>query len=128
VAGGKRVVLVVDDDQSIASLLVEAISGESGYQAIGSPDAAIALETLSSVKVDLVLLDLDLPGMKGADFIDEMRKRPGYEQTPVLIVSATAAQHAQDLRSRGVALYITKPFDLGELLGLIGQLAPAPAT
>lgn len=122
-----RVVLVVEDDENIGSLLVDALNGEPGFQAIRAPDAAVALETLVGVQVDLVLLDLELPGISGMDFLDQFRARPNHEKTPVIIVSASAKKHSDEIRERGVAFYVTKPFDLNNLLGLVRGLFPSHA-
>ncbi len=122
-----HVVLVVEDDENIGSLIVEALNSEPGFQAIRAPDAAIALETLVGVQVDLVLLDLELPGVSGMDFLAQFRARPNHEKTPVIIVSASAKEHSDAIRQRGVAFYVTKPFDLNKLLGLVRGLFPSQA-
>lgn len=122
-----HVVLVVEDDENIGSLLVETLNSEPGFQAIRAPNAAIALETLVGVQVDLVLLDLELPGVSGMDFLDQFRARPTHAKTPVIIVSASAKEHSDEIRQRGVAFYVTKPFDLNNLLGLVRGLFPSQA-
>ncbi|MBM4037415.1 MAG: sigma-54-dependent Fis family transcriptional regulator [Planctomycetes bacterium] len=109
----KRVVLVVDDDRVGRESLVEAV-GEMGYQAIGVPSGAAALETLEWQHVDLVLTDLRMPDMDGLDLLSRVRQR---DQTifVMLITAFATVSTAVEAMKRGAFNYIMKPIDLDQL-------------
>lgn len=107
-------VLVVEDDQKIASFVVGGLK-QSGFvaDAIGNGQGALHLVLVESF--DLVIVDLMLPGLDGLALIERMRRES--IRTPVLILSA---KRTVDDRVRGLQLggddYLTKPFAFSELL------------
>ena len=121
--------LIVEDDETIGPFIVEAINSEDGHQAILAADAAVALELIKSIHVDLFLLDIGLPGMNGIEFYDRIRAEDRFRATPVLFVSASANEHATELAERQSATFLPKPFELGALLDVVRSLtAPARST
>ncbi len=119
-----RVVLVVEDDAPIAELLTGAINDEPGYLAVRIARGTDALHALEAVNADLVLLDIGLPGLSGLVVLDRMRTDQRLRKVPVILQTASAAAHAPDMRARGVATYVKKPFDLNDLIGYVKKLAP----
>ena len=119
-----RVVLVVEDDKPIGDVLVDAINDETGYTAVRVGTASDALESLHAVPADLIVLDLHLPGMSGVELFDQLRDDVRYRDVPVIFETGTMREHAQELRERGVAMYVKKPFDLTDLVSYVKRLAP----
>lgn len=115
-------ILIVDDDINIGNMLEEALTRE-GYQIFRAYSGTEALFVLSAQKPDLVLLDLMLPGLNGQELL------PQISEIPVIILSAKAGvEDKVTLLLEGAADYITKPFDLSELLARITvQLRNAPS-
>jgi DNA-binding response OmpR family regulator len=111
------VVLIVDDDRDLANMLAEFI-GNEGFQVVAAADAASANEMLASRPVDLVILDVMLPGRSGFDVLREIRR--SKPRLPVLML--TARGEAID-RILGLELgaddYLAKPFDPRELAARI---------
>jgi DNA-binding response OmpR family regulator len=105
--------MIVDDDQHISDMLKEKLSTE-GYDVLAAYSGTEALLLLSKEKPDLILLDLMLPGLKGEELL------PLINGIPVIVLSAKAdiADKVSLLRS-GASDYITKPFDMQELLARI---------
>ncbi|GAC1702452.1 MAG: hypothetical protein NVS9B6_18710 [Candidatus Limnocylindrales bacterium] len=122
--GRKRVVLVVEDDKPIGDVLVDAINDEAGYTAVRVGTASDALETLHTVAADLIVLDLHLPGMSGVELYDQLRQDERYRDVPVIFETGTMRHHVQELRERGIAMYVKKPFDLNDLVSYVKRLAP----
>lgn len=122
--GRKRVVLVVEDDKPIGDVVVDAINDEAGYTAVRVGTASDALETLHTVPADLIVLDLQLPGMSGVELYDQLREDERYRDVPVIFETGTMRDHVQELRERGVAMYVKKPFDLNDLVSYVKRLAP----
>lgn len=119
-----RVIVVVEDNEAIARLIQEVLNDVPGYGAVTVPNGAIALDVISAVRADLVILDVDLPGLDGFAIFDHLRDMPPTTDTPVLFMSA--ASHSGELTRRGIANYIGKPFDLDDLLGKVRQIFAAP--
>ncbi len=116
-------ILVVEDEEHLAIGIKYALEKEEGYRVTMTPDGRVALQTIteSSPDVDLVVLDLMLPGMSGYDVCETLRSS-GHD-IPVLILSARTL--TED-RTRGFDVgadqYLTKPFDLDELLSRVKNL------
>lgn len=108
-------ILIIEDDPSIGNLLEEALLRE-GYRvsrAYSGTEALLALE-LKQDRPDLVLLDLMLPGLSGEEVL------PRLGEVPVIVLSAKADPgHKADLLLEGAADYVTKPFEMRELLARI---------
>ena len=121
----KQNVLVVEDNENTRRLLETILRG-AGYDVTAAPDAEEGLRVLrGDAPVDLVLLDLFLPGADGIQFL---RLRAGMEldrQPPVIVVSATEDMDTlrPQLRELGAKLALRKPFDVQELLNGVKQHA-----
>lgn len=106
-------ILIVDDDIHIGDMLEEVLKKE-GYGIWRAYSGTEAVLVLEKARPDLVLLDLMLPGLNGEELLPRMGK------IPVIVVSAKAEVGSKvDLLLGGAADYVTKPFDLQELLARI---------
>ncbi|MEM7281418.1 MAG: response regulator transcription factor [Pseudomonadota bacterium] len=110
-------VLIVEDDSRVADFLQRALKSE-GYQTICSDNGKAALELADNADFDLILLDLMLPGLSGLEVCQALRMR--RSEMPIIMLTAldTAEDIVRGLRM-GADDYITKPFDLDELLARI---------
>jgi DNA-binding response OmpR family regulator len=115
-------VLVVEDDNTIRALLRLLLEDE-GYVVAEAPTGAVALESMRRQDVDLVLLDLRLPGLSGFEVCREIRK---FSEVPIIIVSAQQDSHDVVAGLElGADDYMTKPFNDRELIARIHvQLRP----
>lgn len=106
-------VLVVDDDAQILRAVRTSLQGR-GYQVRTAPNGETALDSLSTEAVDLVILDLSLPGIDGQEVIRRLR---AFSDVPVLVLSVRDAQDDKvSALDAGADDYVTKPFSIGELL------------
>ena len=110
-------VLVVDDDEDMQELLQAALEIED-YEVVTAEDGVDALQKLDAGLPDLILLDLMMPRMDGYTFAEELGKRRLPSPIPIIVLSAdvNAGQRVQQM---GAESYITKPFDLMDLLGQV---------
>src|SRR5687768_10031298 len=84
-----RTVLVVEDEPALAEV-IEAILGESGFTVVHAVNGLDALRVLGRrATVDLVLLDLSLPGMSGFEVLEQIRAIPRHAGLPVVLMSAS---------------------------------------
>jgi two-component system nitrogen regulation response regulator GlnG len=118
-------VLIADDDRSIRTVLTQAL-GRSGYQVRSTGHAATLWRWVEEGEGDLVITDVVMPDENGLDLIPRIKRvRPDLR---VIVMSAqstliTAVKAAQ----RGAFEYLPKPFDLQELLAVVGRALAAPA-
>ena len=119
-----RVVLIVEDDESTRDLLATAIDDERGYESVQVANADEALAALSRTPPDLLLLDIQLPGMSGLDLYDRIKADARFRNLPVVFETGAARENADALRERGIATYVKKPFDLDELVRFVKLLVP----
>jgi DNA-binding response OmpR family regulator len=106
-------ILIIDDDIHIGNMLEEALTKE-GYVVSRAYSGTEAVLVLSKTKPDLILLDLMLPGLSGEEVL------PQIKAIPVIVVSAKVdIDNKVDLLLGGAADYVTKPFDIKELLARI---------
>jgi DNA-binding response OmpR family regulator len=121
----KRVVVIGEDDEPIATLLRDSINDEVGYQAVVVPDGALVIETVRQVHADLLILDIMMPGLNGFEVFDRVRADSEIHRMPVLFVSAATNQYDKDFAQRDIKDVISKPFDLNDLLERVRVLCPA---
>lgn len=106
-------ILIIDDDIYIGNMLEETLKLED-YEVLRAYSGTEALLVLSNKKPDLILLDLMLPGLSGEELL------PKIKDIPVIVVSAKIdVQNKVDLLLNGAEDYVTKPFNMQELLARI---------
>lgn len=106
-------VLVVDDDEDLRRLIVRFLSAR-GYEMVEAGSGAEALVALAQARPALVLLDLNLPGMNGLDFIPEALELDPNVGIVMLTGAADAATATRCLRE-GAMDFVAKPFELADL-------------
>src|SRR3970282_565472 len=114
---GPKKILVVDDEESIRWALRKALERE-GYRVVLSSDGAETLARATESGIDLVLMDIKMPGSDGLETLTRIKEvRPDL---PVIIMTAFGSLHAAvQAMKRGAGDDITKPFDFGELSILV---------
>lgn len=108
-----KTIMIIDDDIHIGNMLEETLKLE-GYEVLRAYSGTEALMVLEKQKPDLLLLDLMLPGMNGEELL------PKVKSIPTIILSAKSNIDGKvKLLMEGARDYVTKPFDVGELLARI---------
>jgi len=118
---GERVLIV--DDNPINMKLVAFILSSRGYDVRTAVDADAALAALASFLPDLILMDLQLPGMDGLELTRRLRSEPRTRDVVVVAVTAYAMKGDEEkARDAGCDGYITKPIDTRKLPGQVAEL------
>lgn len=118
-------ILVVDDEIEIADSLAEFLTRKEGYRVEIVHDGPQAISYLeksigSALEIDLVLLDMRMPGMSGLDVLDWIRGHPDLRYTRVVLLTAAASNDEKvQALSAGADDYITKPYYMQELLARV---------
>lgn len=106
-------ILIIDDDIHIGNMLEEVLTKE-GYKVSRAYSGTEAVLLLATIKPNLILLDLMLPGLSGEEVL------PQIKDVPVIVISAKIdVENKVDLLLGGAVDYVTKPFDIKELLARI---------
>ncbi len=118
-------VLIADDDRSIRTVLTQAL-GRSGYQVRSTGNAATLWRWVEDGEGDLVITDVVMPDENGLDLIPRIKRiRP--ELRVVVMSAQSTLMTAVKATQRGAFEYLPKPFDLRELLAVVGRALAAPS-
>ena len=117
-------VLVVDDSTSMRQMVAFTLKS-AGFSVVEGGNGKEGLQKLDGQKVDLVISDLNMPIMNGLDMIRQIRSRPQYKFTPILMLT-TESQEAKKAEGKaaGATGWIVKPFNPDQLLMVIKKVLP----
>jgi DNA-binding response OmpR family regulator len=116
-------ILVVEDDAAVAELLRALLNDVPGWGATVVHDAAAARTVFRHVRVEALIVDVNLPGISGLELLELLRADPEWRDPPVVLVSAEPSQPGvADALTRGQAVRIVaKPFDVDELIEAVRE-------
>ena len=114
--GGRPVVLIVDDDPGVRESFRLILEDE--YELLEAPDGPQGLEVVRSTQVDLVILDLRLPGMDGIEVLERIKTFDDHLEV-ILVTAVQTVRSAVAAMKLGAFDYVTKPFEEEEILPLI---------
>ncbi len=110
-------VLIVDDEDGFRSVLIRRLQAR-GIQAFGACRGEEAMEFLQTRNIDVVLLDIKMPGMSGMDVLRNMREQ-GCKAEVIVLSGHAFLDAAVEIMKFGVNDYLMKPCDTEELLDRI---------
>lgn len=112
-------VLIVDDDDSLNRSLA-SILGAEGYRISSRQTAVDLLDVLDGDQVDLLILDIGLPGVDGLSALDTVKRHPIHRDVPILVLSgAPPGEASVEALGLGAVDFVTKPFRLDDFLARI---------
>ncbi|SFV49778.1 Two-component system response regulator [hydrothermal vent metagenome] len=115
-----KTILIVDDEEDILDLLEYNLQKE-GYEVITCKDTKNVRDILDEEDISLIIMDRNLPGVEGSEFILQLRKE-GYDQPVIYLSAKERSEEIVEGFERGGDDYITKPFDLNILKARIKAL------
>jgi len=117
------VTILAVDDQPANLRLLDAVLSPRGYRVVRATSGEQALELLPSSGVDLVLLDIVMPGIDGYEVCRRIRRAPETAFLPVVMITASGHQEKTRAIEAGADDFVSKPFDQSELLARVASLA-----
>jgi len=121
-------ILTIEDSPIMRQLLRQLLSAE-GYECITASDGLSGIKSCARHKPDLVLLDVNLPDGNGIDFCRTLKSDPASRHIPVLLLTGEAreVENRIDGFEAGAEDYVTKPFNVKELLSRVKGILQASA-
>lgn len=114
-----RKILVIEDEETVRENILELLDAE-GFEAIAAENGRIGLSLAQQELPDLILCDVRMPEMDGYGVLTGLRSQQETAEIPFIFLTAKAAKTDLSLGlEMGANAYITKPFTLAELLGVI---------
>ena len=115
-------ILVVDDDKG-ATKLTETQLRANGYDVISSNEAPEGLQVALSQKPDLIILDVMMPIVNGYNFCRLLKSTEEQKDIPVILLTSRDAEEDKEIgKEVGANAYMTKPYNVDELLAKIKEL------
>ncbi|NUZ07028.1 PAS domain S-box protein [Piscinibacter koreensis] len=125
----RRVVHYIEDNETNVEVMRGVLAQRPQIDMTVSTTGREGLAVVRATRPDLILLDMHLPDANGLDLLRELRADPATSTVPVVVVSADAlTQQIADALAAGAAHYLTKPVNVGELLGVVDELLGAMET
>jgi CheY-like chemotaxis protein len=122
-AGGRRVLLV--EDNRISQQVISYMLQKAAFDCDTAGDGYAALAAAATKSYDLVLMDLQMPGIDGIETTARLRKMGGYDTTPILALTASSSDETRQLaRESGLDAFLTKPIQSAELLEALHRYLP----
>lgn len=117
-----KLILVIDDQKGMRLLLEEVLT-HYGYRVVTASDGEGALVMVAQVEPDLVLLDMNMPGLSGPETLSRLREQ--WPALPVIMVTADEdGTNWTRVEKLGVQGRISKPFDLNDLAHIVAGAFP----
>jgi DNA-binding response OmpR family regulator len=117
-----RYVLIAEDDPDIAELLRQVLSSRLDVATEVVANGALVVDSLVTRRPDLLILDIDLPGLNGLDVFDLVRNDRIWQGVPILFLTAMPEMAAKANAPTGVHEVMAKPFDIEDLLARVDRL------
>jgi CheY-like chemotaxis protein len=115
---GHKRILIVDDDAGTRLALAEILRDEH-YDVAVAPDGVVALELVSGFAPDLVLSDMEMPNLDGAELLQAMRR--AHFEAPTILMTAHALRRRDVLEALGATDLLLKPLDAADVLKSIAR-------
>jgi CheY-like chemotaxis protein len=113
-------VLYVEDNPANVTFMRDVLEEFEGLELATAPTAEMGVELALARRPDVVIMDINLPGMSGMEALSRIKAEPEIASTPVIALTAAASERD---RQRGIQAgfyrYLTKPVQVDELLGAL---------
>lgn len=117
-----KTILIVDDSASLRQVVSIALRS-AGYDVIEGVDGKDALTKLNGQKIHLIVSDVNMPNMDGITMVQEVKKRPEYKFTPIIMLTTESGQNMKAAgQAAGAKAWMVKPFQPEQLLMAVSKL------
>ena len=118
-----KTMLIIEDDV-VSRDLLRLVFEYDGFHCIEADNGAMGLSLLESQTFDVIILDNAMPVMTGLEFLAHLKKQPQENDIPIIMITGRLTPQVREEATKfGAYAIVGKPYDLGELRGLVGQLS-----
>jgi len=110
----KQTILIIEDEEDLLELLEYHLQKE-GYETLGFLSTKNVEKCLQEEPIDLLIVDRNLPAVEGSEFVKSLREK-GFSQAVIFVTAKNSDAHIEEGFLRGADDYITKPYNMKELL------------
>lgn len=110
----KQSILIIEDEEDLLELLEYHLQKE-GYETLGFLNTKNVEKCLNEEPIDLLIVDRNLPGIEGSEFVESLRKK-GFTQAVIFVTAKNSDMNVEEGFVRGGDDYVTKPYNMKELL------------
>ena len=115
-------ILIIDDSATMRQMISLTLT-TAGHQVVEAEDGDIALRYVQSVSPDLIITDVNMPGLNGIDLVRALRQNPMTYNKPILVLTTEHnAQVKAEGRAAGATGWIVKPFNPDALLSVLPRV------
>jgi len=123
--GGRRKMLYVEDDTANLRLVHKIVATRGGIELLDAGSAEDGLEIAAGQRPELILLDINLPGMDGFEALRQLRDNPLTRDIPVIALTANAMlRDIERGKAAGFDAYLTKPINVVEFFNILDRCLP----
>ena len=115
-------VLIAEDDADVAELLRQVLSEHLDVATENVANGALVMDSLVARRPDLLILDIEMPGLSGLDVFDLMRNDRHWQGVPILFLTALPEKASTANAPAGIHEILAKPFDINRLLAMAERL------
>lgn len=120
-----RHVLIAEDEPDIVDALRQALSDRLDVEVDAVANGALVMDSIAARRPDLLILDVQLPGLNGLDVFDLVRSDPLWRGLPVLFLTGLPERAETANATTGVHEVLAKPFDVNDLIARAERLMGA---
>ena len=124
---GRRLILYVEDNPANVAFMKDLLGSFDNIDLLTATTAELGVELARTRHPDVVIMDINLPGMSGLDALRVLRADPGTQEIPVIALTAAASERDKQRGTQaGFSRYLTKPVKVAELVGALDALLETP--
>ncbi len=119
-----KTIMIVDDSSSLRTVVKMALVA-AGYSVVEASDGKEALALMQGPLVNMIISDVNMPGMGGLEFAAKAKTMPGYKFIPILMLTTEISPLKKDVaKEAGVKAWMTKPFSPHSLINAVSKFCP----
>jgi len=125
-ANAPQIILVADDDPSVGALLKITLE-RAGYRVVPAFDGEDALAKAKSIRPDLIVLDVMMPGVDGYHVAQDLANEPDLPSPKIIILTSRTEERDRQISAQlGADAFVTKPFEPADLVKTVQRLLGTP--
>lgn len=118
----KRKVLTVDDASTMRKMISLTLKA-AGYEVLEANDGPEALDLISKMDIDMMILDVNMPKMNGIEVVKRVRRNDRHIKTPIIMLTTETEEAVRnEAKIAGATGWINKPFQQDHLVGAVGKV------